>query len=164
MIIEKLEKKDLSRVKEIAYLTWPETFKNILSEEQLKFMLDWMYSLETLSKQVEEGHFFHVLVKDGKDIGFIGTQNNYPLKGETKLHKIYVLPSAQGIGAGKILMEKAEEIARKNQSEFFVLNVNRYNKATDFYKKLGFEINYEEDIDIGNGYLMEDFVMKKRLP
>ena len=163
MDIFKCEKQDLIRVQKIAELTWSDTYKEILSVEQSVFMLEWMYNLETLLKQMEEGHQFHILIKDGEDVGFIGTQNNYPLKGETKLHKIYVLPSAQGIGAGKILMEKAEEIARENQSIFFVLNVNRFNKAKDFYVKLGFDISYEEDIDIGNGFLMEDYVMKKRL-
>ena len=163
MIIEKLKKKELIRVQEIAKLTWPDTFKGILSPDQIEYMLDWMYNVETLCKQNDDGHSFHVLIDEGVDIGFIGIQNNYPLIGETKLHKIYVLPTSQGLGAGKLLMEKAEQLAIENKSNYFVLNVNRYNKATDFYIKLGFEISYQEDIDIGNGFLMEDYVMKKRL-
>jgi hypothetical protein len=43
------------------------------------------------------------------------------------------------------------------------LNVNKYNSAQDFYKKLGFCIDYEEVIDIGNGYVMDDYVMEKEL-
>ena len=163
MIIEKLEKQELLRVQEIAKLTWPDTFKEILSPDQIDYMLNWMYNLETLGKQNDEGHSFYVLINEGIDIGFIGVQNNFPLVGETKLHKIYVLPSSQGLGAGKLLMEKGEQLAKENNSSYFILNVNRYNKATDFYIKLGFEISYEEDIDIGNGFLMEDYVMKKRL-
>lgn len=164
MIIEKLKNTELVRVQEIAKLTWPDTFKEILSPDQIEYMLNWMYNVDTLRKQEEQGHVFCILTNEGIDLGFIGVQNDYPLIGETKLHKIYVLPSAQGLGAGKLLMEKAEELARNNQSELLVLNVNRFNKASDFYIKLGFEISYEEDIDIGNGFLMEDFVMKKRLP
>jgi GNAT superfamily N-acetyltransferase len=163
MIIEKIEKKDLIRVQKIAQLTWSDTYKEILSSDQLIFMLEWMYNLETLVNQMEEGHQFHILRNEGVDVGFIGTQNNYPSVGETKLHKIYIQPSLQGTGAGRLLMEKAERVALENQSDFIVLNVNRYNKAKDFYIKFGFEISYEEDIDIGNGFLMEDYVMKKRL-
>jgi GNAT superfamily N-acetyltransferase len=163
MDIYKCEKQDLIRVQKIAQLTWADTYKDILSVDQLDFMLEWMYNLETLLKQMVEGHQFHILIKEGVDVGFIGTQNNYPAVGETKLHKIYVQPLLQGTGAGRTLMEKAESLARENQSDFFVLNVNRFNKAKDFYIKLGFEISYEEDIDIGNGFLMEDYVMKKRL-
>ena len=163
MEIEQVSKKELIRVQQIAHLTWPDTFKEILSSEQLQYMLNWMYNLEMLSKQLDEGHQFFILKKEGLDLGFIGIQPNYPSEVESKLHKIYILPSAQGMGAGKMLMLKAEEVAKNNNSEFLVLNVNRFNKATDFYTKIGFEIAYEEDIDIGNGYLMEDFVMKKKL-
>lgn len=163
MIIEKVENKELLRVQQIATLTWPDTFKEILSPDQIEYMLNWMYNTDALHKQEEQGHLFYILMHGEIDIGFIGIQNDYPLKGETKLHKIYVLPSAQGLGAGKLLMKKAEDLARNIQSDFLVLNVNRFNKAIDFYIKLGFEISYEEDIDIGNGFLMEDFVMKKRL-
>ncbi len=163
MKIEKLENKDLIRVQEIAKLTWPDTFKEILSSNQIDYMLNWMYNVETLSQQNDEGHSFYILKNEGIDIGFIGIQNDYPIIGETKLHKIYVLPSAQGLGAGKLLMSKGEKLAKENKSTHLVLNVNRFNKATDFYLKLGFEISHEEDIDIGNGFLMEDYVMKKRL-
>ena len=164
MELQKLEKIHVLRVQQIAKLTWPDTFKEILSAAQIKYMLDWMYNLETLKQQLEEGQLFYMLTHNDIDIGFIGVQNDFPVTGETKLHKIYVLPSSQGLGAGKILMNKAEQIAIENKSNYFVLNVNRCNKATDFYMKLGFEITYEENIDIGNGFLMEDFVMKKSLP
>ena len=163
MELQKLEKIDVLRVQQIAKLTWPDTFKEILSTAQIEYMLDWMYNLETLKQQVEEGQLFYMLTHNDIDIGFIGVQNDFPVTGETKLHKIYVQPSLQGTGAGRLLMEKVEKLARGNQSDFLVLNVNRYNKAKDFYIKLGFDISYEEDIDIGNGFLMEDYVMKKRL-
>ena len=163
MHIEQLHKEELERVQKLAHLTWPDTFKEILSPEQIEYMLNWMYNVETLSQQLDAGHVFYVLVNQGEDVGFIGVQPNYPTVKETKLHKIYVLPSCQGKGVGLILMKKAEEIARTSSADYLVLNVNRYNKATDFYKKIGFEITKEEDIDIGNGYLMEDYVMRKVL-
>lgn len=163
MKIEQLQQHELERVQKIAYLTWPDTFKEILSQEQIEYMLNWMYNLDTLSKQSEAGHHFYILIDNGEDIGFIGVQPHYPTMKETKLHKIYILPSCQGKGAGVLLMKKAEEIALTSCTQQLVLNVNRYNKATDFYKKIGFEITKEEDINIGNGYLMEDYVMSKRL-
>lgn len=163
MKIEQLQQYELERVQKIAHLTWPDTFKNILSPEQIDYMLNWMYNVDTLSEQLEMGHHFYILTDNGEDVGFIGIQPHYPTMAETKLHKIYILPSCQGKGAGLILMEKAEEVALKSSTELLVLNVNRYNKATSFYQKIGFEITKEEDIEIGNGYLMEDYVMSKRL-
>lgn len=163
MKIEQLQQDELERVQKIAHLTWPDTFKEILSPEQIDYMLNWMYNLVTLSEQLEMGHHFYILTDNGEDVGFIGIQPHYPTKTETKLHKIYILPSCQGKGAGLLLMKKAEEIALTSCTEQLILNVNRYNKATDFYKKIGFEITKEEDIDIGNGYLMEDYVMVKNI-
>jgi ribosomal protein S18 acetylase RimI-like enzyme len=43
------------------------------------------------------------------------------------------------------------------------LNVNRNNPAKIFYEKLGFAVLNEEDIDIGNGYFMNDYVMQKMI-
>ena len=62
MELQKLEKIDVLRVQQIAKLTWPDTFKKILSAAQIKYMLDWMYNLETLKQQVEEGQLFYMFV------------------------------------------------------------------------------------------------------
>lgn len=75
-----------------------------------------------------------------------------------------MLPEAQGKGIGKILIDGISAIAKINDSDVLTLNVNRSNKALGFYEKLGFEIVGEEDIELDHGYLMEDFIMEKRLP
>ncbi|MBI1838262.1 MAG: GNAT family N-acetyltransferase [Flavobacteriia bacterium] len=161
--IEIIDCSTISRVQSIALKTWPDTFKNILSEAQIKYMLDWMYNTETLSNQVLKGHYFVILKSNGLDLGFIGFQSNYPENNISKIHKIYVLPEAQGLGVGKKLIEYTEDFLKNTATTSLLLNVNRYNSATEFYKKLGFKIIKEENIDIGNGYFMEDFVMEKNI-
>jgi ribosomal protein S18 acetylase RimI-like enzyme len=52
---------------------------------------------------------------------------------------------------------------KANGGKALQLNVNRNNKAIDFYKKHGFEIIREEDNDIGEGFFMNDFVMEKKI-
>ena len=94
---------------------------------------------------------------------FVSCENNYQNNKVTRLHKIYILPEAQGKGVGKVLIEKVIAIAKENQSEVISLNVNKFNQAVSFYKKIGFEIASEEDLDIGNGYLMEDYKMELKL-
>jgi GNAT superfamily N-acetyltransferase len=116
MEIEQLCQKELYRVQKIARLTWPDTFREILSSEQIEYMLNWMYNVEMLTKQFKEGHMFYILKDSGIDVGFIGIQPHYPTLKETKLHKIYILPSSQGKGAGLLLMKKAEEVAVKSNS------------------------------------------------
>ena len=104
MEIIEVSKNDVFRIKAIAELTWPETFKEILTNEQIRYMLDWMYSLDILSYQIENGHKFYILIDDGNDLGFIGIELNCPTIGNAKIHKIYVLPESQGKGIGDKLI------------------------------------------------------------
>ena len=73
------------------------------------------------------------------------------------------MPEAQGNGVGIQLINEIINHAKKKNDNILFLNVNRFNKAQHFYSKLGFQIAFEEDISIGNGYLMEDFVMEKEI-
>jgi ribosomal protein S18 acetylase RimI-like enzyme len=149
-------------IQDLAHLIWPETFKEILSPEQIQYMLEWMYNIKTLKDQAEKGHEFYIYSENGKALGFIGLEA-YSEQNKLKIHKIYVLPDIQGKGVGKKLLLKAIEIVKEKGISNVFLNVNRYNNAVGFYKKFGFEILYEENIDIGNGYLMEDYVMNLEL-
>ena len=74
-----------------------------------------------------------------------------------------ILPASQGKGVGAALINSIGEIAIENKNESLLLNVNRYNKAVGFYEKVGFKVVGNEDIDIGDGFLMEDFIMEKVL-
>lgn len=96
-------------------------------------------------------------------MGYISYEFNYKGKSWTKIHKIYVLTTTQGKGVGRILIDKVAEMARENNNTELSLNVNRFNRAVGFYKKIGFEIMGSEDIDIGNGFLMEDYILNKQL-
>ena len=57
------------------------------------------------------------------------------------------------------MIDEVIKIAKNNQQKGVFLNVNKYNKAQFFYQKLGFIITKEEVIDIGNNYIMDDYVM-----
>lgn len=155
---------DFDTIRDLAYAIWPETYGHILSKEQLDYMLAAFYSAETLLENYTLKHHKFLLVEEhGKALGFISFEHHYQGEPVTRIHKIYVLPETQGRGIGKMLVEKIEGLARENHSAVLSLNVNRYNNAQDFYKKLGFEITLEEDIAIGRGYLMEDYRMEKKL-
>lgn len=164
MIIRQLPKEELTKVQSIAHRTWPSTFANILSPEQIDYMLNWMYDLKMLESQLEKGHTFLLAEEDEKELGFAGFELNYAEGQKAKLHKIYLLPEAQGKGAGKGLILEVADRARKNGQKSLLLNVNKYNqKAIEFYARIGFNELYKEVIDIGNGYVMDDVVMELNL-
>ena len=154
---------DIKTIQEITNITWPITYGEILSKEQLDYMLGLFYSEEALAKQIENKEQLFYLISDSESIiGFIGIEHNYKNEAITKIHKIYLLPETQGKGIGKKVFDEIQNMALENNSKTLLLNVNRFNTALGFYKKIGFEVAEEINIEIGNGYLMEDYVMKKK--
>jgi GNAT superfamily N-acetyltransferase len=157
--IVRLIKDELQHVRNIAHGTWPSTFKNILSSAQIQYMLNWMYDLETLLQQYQNGQQFYAIKENEKFLGFAVIELNHPKEGKCKLHKLYVLPDQQGKGYGKLLLDCVVETAIGEKMQGLILNVNRYNTSVNFYKHYGFTILKEEVIDIGNGFIMDDYIM-----
>jgi ribosomal protein S18 acetylase RimI-like enzyme len=164
LLIAEAAIEDFKTIREIAYKSWPSTYGSILSKEQIDYMLDLFYSEETLLENLnQKGHRF-LLVNEGEVcLGFASYEHNYLNQNCTRLHKIYLLPEAQGKGAGKLLIDAVENLAKENQSTTISLNVNKFNKAISFYKKIGFEVVSEEEILLEHGYKMEDYKMEKKL-
>ena len=153
---------DLVYVREIALETWPKTFADILTPDQISYMLQWMYDLEALKSQVlEKNHVFLLAKEKGKYLGFCSFEVHSSEDLKTKIHKIYILPDTQGKGIGKKLIEAVEHIAKENGDTHLFLNVNKHNNsAIDFYRHIGFYEAFREVIDIGNGFVMDDLVME----
>ena len=155
---------DIKLIQNIVHITWPITYGEILSKEQLNYMLALFYSDEALIDQYnKKEQLFYMIYEDETNLGFIGIEHNYSGKPATKIHKIYLLPETQGKGIGKKVIDEIANLALENNSTALILNVNRFNSALGFYKKIGFEVVDEVNIDIGKDYLMEDYVMEKRL-
>lgn len=155
---------ELVLVQSIARRTWPSTFATILSHEQIEYMLNWMYDLAQLEGQLSKGHTFLVATEENTELGFAGFELNYAEGPTAKLHKLYLLPEAQGKGLGKTLLLEVAQRARVAGQKKLQLNVNKYNRqAIDFYLRMGFVTLREEVNDIGKGYVMDDFVMELTL-
>jgi len=155
---------DIKQIQNIVNITWPITYGEILSKEQLDYMLGLFYSTEALTEQYDKKvQLFYMIDEDEINIGFIGIEHHYNEEALTKIHKIYLLPETQGKGIGKKVIDEIGKLASENNSTALLLNVNRFNTALGFYKKIGFEVKEEVDIEIGNGYLMEDYVMEKKI-
>lgn len=160
MHLEKITKNQLPIIKDLAYAIWPSTYGEILSSEQLNYMLDNFYSVENLENQMNNGQIFELLLEDTNVVGFVAYEFNCSDTDLLKIHKIYLLPETQGKGFGKFMIDEVIEIAKSNNQKGVFLNVNKYNKAQFFYNKLGFIITNEEVIDIGNNYIMDDYQME----
>jgi len=158
LTIVKASQKDIPLIQQLTYAVWPQTYKDILTPEQDDYMLNMMYSVNALTKQMNEGHQFIFVKEADQFIAFASYAYYKPFV--YKLHKIYALPDQQGKGIGKFIISYIAAEIKPLGATALQLNVNRYNKAKGFYEKLGFKVICEEDIDIGNGYLMNDYVME----
>lgn len=145
----------------MAQAVFPATYAAILSPEQLDYMMEWMYSAESLHKQMEEeGHTYYIAYRDdGEPAGYVSIQP----EGAHLFHlqKIYVLPRFQGCSLGKLLFRQAMAAIKELHPEpcEMRLNVNRHNKALHFYEHMGMKKVDEGDFPIGNGYYMNDYIM-----
>lgn len=153
---------DLTTVEQLAREIWPVAYDGIVPPQQLAYMLDLIYNNAALRHQLlNQQHIFLMVELEGKPVGFAAYATVAP--GVSKLHKLYVHQNTQGRGIGKQLIDHIIAQLRSQSFHTLRLNVNRYNKARFFYEKLGFVIQKEEDVDIGSGYFMIDYVMEKKL-
>ena len=152
---------DIQLIRELTFKVWPQTYQDILTNEQIDYMLEMMYSPASLEKQMKDGCCFIIVYDNDNPVGFASYQ--LISKDVAKLHKIYVLPSQQGKGTGNHMLDYVIQQVKDQGAASLQLQVNRSNSAVSFYEKKGFSVIEEADFDIGNGYYMNDYVMEKKL-
>jgi diamine N-acetyltransferase len=151
---------DIDIIHSLVHKIWPDAYGDILSAAQLAYMMQLIYSKPSLKKQIEEqNHRFLIAELNNEPVGF-ASFSAIAVPGIYKLHKIYVRTDIQGKGLGKALIDEVIAAIKPANATALLLNVNRHNKAKTFYEKFGFTVIKEEDIDIGNGYFMNDYVME----
>jgi N-acetylglutamate synthase-like GNAT family acetyltransferase len=157
--ITKATTTDIPLIRQLTFAIWPQTYSSIVSKEQIDFMLEKMYNPTTLQKQIEEEGCTFIIVYDDKEpVAFASFNETEPKL--WKLNKIYILPSQQGKGTGKFIVNYIVTEIKAKHAKSLQLQVNRQNKAKEFYEKLGFKIIQTADFAIGNGYFMNDYVME----
>lgn len=160
--IRKASLEDIPVINRLAEEIWWPTYRDFISEDQIHFMLKEMYSAEALEKQLEEGVTFLMALRADIPVGFAGFSQTDEAEQIFKLHKLYVLPSEQGKGTGKALVDEVSRLAKADGGKMLELNVNRGNKAQHFYKKIGFDIHQTLDIPYHH-FVLNDYVMRKTL-
>lgn len=154
---------DIPDLQAMARRTWEPTYLPIIGQKQVDYMLDKMYNTGVLLEEMMKGYLFLIAEDNKESLGFASYSLTDPENFIYKLHKLYVLPEAHGKGVGKLLINEVVNKVRNGGGKTLELNVNRENAARDFYLKAGFEIKETVDIEIGNGFFMNDFVMVKAI-
>lgn len=163
--IKRAGNSDLQTIHDMAEVVFRKTYRSILSAEQMEYMMDWMYSLPNLEKQVSQGHVYYIAWVGQEPQGYLSVRKDCVEPDGTEvwhLEKIYVMPSAQGTGLGRRFLETARKHVIDNKSTAkarIELNVNRNNPAVGFYKRQGLKILRQGDFPIGKGFFMNDYIM-----
>lgn len=152
---------DVLVIHTLAQEIWKNTYKNILSKNQIDFMLDDMYSVASILDQMENSHHFLLLVDDLEFVGFASFSETSEAK-IYKIQKLYLHPDIQGKGAGRLMVSHISQLILEMGGDTVELNVNRNNPATDFYLKLGFKIFKSVDIPYYQ-FVLNDYIMQKSI-
>lgn len=152
------EKEQIEFLAKMANKVWHEFFPCILSEEQIEYMLDKFQSFTALSTQIENGYSYFIFEKEKQPLGYMGINLE---EDKVFLSKLYILKEFRHCGYAKKAFNHLFKITEDNGLNRVYLTVNKYNAhAIDVYKKVGFQIVKDLITEIGNGYIMDDYVME----
>lgn len=158
--INKALEKDISLIRELAKKSWNSAYAKILSQEQIDYMLGEMYSHDVILNQIENPKYHYFIIEFNEiPAGFIGFEIDYE-PNTTKLHRIYLLDDFKGKGLGKRTLSFLKSKVSETDNTRIILNVNKDNPAKKMYESQGFKVYEEAVFDIGNGFVMDDYLME----
>lgn len=155
MELRRVRKEEIRTLAELASEIWHEYWPCILTPEQIDYMVENFQSENAIKEQIaNENYTYYFLITDGKVAGYTGISD----KGEYLfLSKLYIKKEFRHQGIGRKAFEEIKNLGFNR----IQLTVNKYNKNTiDAYLKYGFKIIDEAVTDIGNGFVMDDYIME----
>ncbi|ASZ06548.1 acetyltransferase [Enterococcus thailandicus] len=162
-----LEKKRVTTEEELDQLlpiihdVWQEAFVPIIGQAQVDYMLATYQSKEQIQKELGNDVYYFLLIKDDQPVGYTAYEK---FESSIYLSKLYLLASVRGQGLTSAVFDWYEELAKKEKVSEIFLRVNQDNlHAIDVYKHQGFQLEEELISDIGEGFQMVDYKMKKEL-
>lgn len=156
----KASEKDIPLIRDLAEKSWNSAYSRILTQEQIAYMLSQMYSVEEITEHFQNPNYHYYLILDQNSaVGFIGYEHHYEPR-TTKLHRIYLIDGAKGKGCGKTALNFLKKQTSETGDSRIILNVNKENKAKSVYESQGFSIYSDGVFDIGNGFVMDDYLME----
>lgn len=152
----------IQQLSELANQIWNEYFVEILSDEQITYMIEKFQSVSAITEQIQEGYHYYLVINDIETIGYFGFCKQ---KDDTLfLSKLYLIKEQRGKGHVSQILRFIKEKALVQGCSSIWLTVNRHNQqAIAVYEHLGMQRIQEQAIDIGNGFVMDDFVYRLSL-
>lgn len=162
-LAEVADEKSILEVAELAAIIWNEHYPAIIGQSQVDYMLERFQSADAIRRQILDGYRYHLIQVDMANAGYTAVIAG-PDQHTLQLSKLYVLAALRGCGIARTAVNQLAAQAREQGYDRLYLTVNKYNHdSIAAYRKLGFVRCGEQVADIGNGYVMDDFVMELSL-
>lgn len=151
---------DCQQIEKIAKPIWEQHYTPIIGSQQVEYMLNKFQSATAVQSQMEQGYEYFIVYYESEPAGYMAVEAR---EKSLFISKFYLSLNYRGKGVAKVMLNKVIQLAEQKGLKQLELTVNKYNPAYQVYLKLGF-INQESiQIDIGNGYIMDDYRMLKYL-
>jgi len=160
--LEVNNKKQIEELSEIAKLIWSEYFPNIITPGQINYMVEKYQSADAIARQISnDGYKYFMVFGNGEVLGYLAVKAD---RNQLLLSKLYLKKEFRGRGYFNEMLSFAEKIANEKGLNSLYLTVNKHNdNSIAVYLKKGFFIKKEQVTDIGNGFVMDDYVMEKMI-
>lgn len=147
---------DIALIRILADKIWRVSYSQMITSEQIDYMLKWMYSAETIGQELLNNVIWEIILKDDQPIGYISLTAE---ESSLKLNKLYIDPTLQGQGFGQTALNHVIGFGKENNFKTLYLTVNKGNaKAIKAYEKAGFRCTDSKIFDIGGGFIMDDYI------
>ena len=148
-------------IESLAKEIWQEHYTSIIGKTQVDYMIGKFQSVDAVQKQINEGFLYYLIKNQAYYAGYLGLTFKHD---HCFLSKLYIRSQNRGNGLAKQALVFIENLTRKNNFSKIILTVNKNNiNSIAAYQKLGFNITESLIMDIGNGFIMDDYVMSMSL-
>jgi GNAT superfamily N-acetyltransferase len=153
---------DIDAVVSLAREIWDEFYVPIIGRAQVDYMVAKFQSSAAVAQQIGSGYEYSLVHQDGRPVGYLAVLEKQDERA-LFVSKFYLLQRTRGTGTGRTCMEFIERLARQRGLGLLWLTVNKGNPSVNVYKRLGFRIAADLVMDIGSGFVMDDYRMEKQL-
>ena len=159
--LEKAVSSDSEIIEALAKEIWEQHYIPIIGKAQVDYMLENFQSQNAIEQDISGGLTYYTAYYDDNPCGYFAIQAKH---NGIFLSKLYVKQSFRKKGIAKAMLEQIDADAKEANVHFIFLTCNKLNQAAlNAYQRLGFAIIGEQVSDIGNGFVMDDYVLEKTL-
>jgi GNAT superfamily N-acetyltransferase len=155
---------DIQITASLAHAIWNQHFPPIIGQSQVDYMVEKFQSLSAITQQINQGYAYYLIEHQDCDVGYLALVPD-PERQQVQLSKFYITDTMRGQGIGKAALHRIIQITREQGYTMLWLTVNKYNASTiAAYESMGFVTTDSLEMDIGNGFIMDDYRMEIDIP